>query len=221
MDKLFFIANWKSHKTTPEVHTFLWSFVPLLNKLDLANKQVIICPSFTGLEILSQFVRANDLPIAIGAQNISPFEQGAYTGEVNAQQIKEFAGYVIIGHSERKKYFHESPEEITQKVKQAKAAGLTVILCVQDDEDTVVEGADIIAFEPPSAIGTGKPDSPEDIAKVFQKLYHMNPSALLLYGGSVTPENIKDFLNISYLRGFLIGGASLDPDEFYQLIAQC
>lgn len=221
MNDLIFIANWKSHKLTKDVHAFLWTLAPLLNKLDLSSKKIIVCPSFTSLEILAQFVRANDLPIAIGAQNVSAFEQGAYTGEVNAEQLKEFCTHVIIGHSERKKYMHETPDDIKQKVEQAKKAGLTVILCVQDENDTVVEGVDMIAFEPPSAIGTGNPESPENIAKVFEKLYDRYPSASLLYGGSVKPDNIKEFLAITHLQGFLIGGASLDPDEFYQLIAQC
>lgn len=221
MNKLLFVANWKSHKLTKDVHPYLWTLTPLLSKLDLSNKEIVVCPSFPTLEIFTQFVRVNDLPIGVGAQNISAYDEGAYTGEVNAEQVKEFAGYVIIGHSERKKYLKETPEDIKLKVEKAKQAGLTVILCVQDENDTVVDGADIIAYEPPTAIGTGKPDSPENIAKVFQKLYDRYPSVRFLYGGSVKPENIKDFVSVPHLQGFLIGGASLDPDEFYQLIAQC
>lgn len=221
MDTKYFIANWKSHKSTQEAREFMWAFARLLPQLDLSDKKIIICPPYPSLTVCTEFVRANDLPIALGTQNISAFPAGAYTGEINGEQIKEFATYVVIGHSERKRYFHETPEDIRQKVDQAKVSGLIPILCVQNEDDTVVDGVGIIAFEPPSAIGSGKPDSPEDIEKVFGALHEKYPSSQLLYGGSINEENIKNFLAVKHLKGFLIGGASLDPQQFYQLMSVC
>lgn len=221
MSKKLFIGNWKSHKTVAQTHDFMWQFAKLVQEHPLPEAEIIICPSFTSLQQCSEFVRANNLPIEIGAQNISAFEAGAYTGEVNAQQVKEYATHVIIGHSERKRLLGETGEDIGKKVHQAHDSGLTVILCVQDENDTVVDGVKIIAYEPPSAIGSGVPDTPEHIAEVFEKLHEKYAGARLLYGGSVNEKDVKQFLAIPHLQGFLIGGASLEPQRLHELISLC
>ena len=159
-----------------------------------------------------------ELPIQLAAQNISSFPEGAYTGEINARQIKEFAQYVIVGHSERKKYLHESEMDIENKVREAKASDLQVIQCIQDEHSVIHEGVSVVAYEPPSAIGSGNPDDPEHIKSVFSLVTEERSGLQLLYGGSVNKDSLKGFLDIEKLSGFLIGGASLEAESFLSLL---
>src|SRR5579872_3663207 len=109
MKKLYIIANWKSYKTTQEAKDWLIEAKKMLSEKPLTeNKVFVLCVPFTLLSLVSQFIHENSLPIFVGSQDISPFGMGAYTGEINAAQIKEFANYALIGHSERRRYFHES-----------------------------------------------------------------------------------------------------------------
>jgi triosephosphate isomerase len=165
-------------------------------------------------------VTEHEISVSLGAQDVSAFPDGAYTGEVGADQIKEFADFVIIGHSERRKYQGETVEQIAQKVIQAQAVGLTVILCVQDENDPIPDGVDLVAFEPPSAIstfGVGKAEDPQEVNRVFNIL-QTKTNAVLIYGGSVDASDISNYRSVEHLSGFLIGGASLEPESFSQLI---
>lgn len=218
MDKKIFIANWKSHKTKDEAIAFFEYLKDNISKLDPSSKEIVIAPPFTLLSKSRHLIDKYKLPIKLCAQNVSSFPEGAYTGEINAKQVKEFAEYVIVGHSERRKYLHEKDYDIENKVREADEVGLQVIQCVQDENSPVFKGAKIVAFEPPSAIGSGNPDDPQHIAEVFEKIKKDYPQVNLLYGGSVAPENINQFLEIDNLSGFLIGGASLEPDSFISLL---
>lgn len=221
MKKLFIIANWKSNKTIEEAEKWLHDFAEVLksDNSNIKNKEIIVCPSFTLLEH-SRYCSANlKLPLKLGAQNISPFDRGAYTGEVFGSQIKEFAQYVIIGHSERRKNFSETNEMLAQKVLMAKKYNLTPIFCIQNEKTPVPQEIDVIAYEPPTAIGTGNPDTPENAEKVAGFIKEKNKDVTnVLYGGSVTSENVNSFTKMPNIDGVLVGGASLDLVEFSQII---
>ncbi len=219
MDTKYYIANWKSHKTKDEAVAFFEHLTANISESDIKNKEIVIAPPMTLLAKCRYLVDKNNLPVSLSAQNVSSFPEGAYTGEVNAKQVKEFAKYVIIGHSERRKYLHESEADIENKVREAHENGLTVIQCIQDENGVVHNGVEIVAYEPPSAIGTGNPDTPEHIAQVFDVITSQNPSVKVLYGGSVNTDSIKSFLQIEKLGGFLIGGASLDAATFLSLLS--
>lgn len=218
MEKKLFIANWKSHKSNQQTTDFLSYLKDKINDYDLSDKEIIIAPPFTQLSYCKKFIEDNSLPVNLSSQNVSSFPEGAYTGEINAGQVKEYAQYVIVGHSERRKYLHESDTDIENKIREAREFGLKIIQCIQDENSVIHSGADIIAYEPPTAIGTGNPDNPEHISEVFKTIAEQNPNIILLYGGSVNPENIKSFLQVKNLSGFLIGGASLDAEEFLALL---
>lgn len=221
MEKTLLVANWKSHKSYQQTQEYFRKFVEKKDQLALSRTEIVICPSFPSLESAKTIVDAHALPVQIGVQTISQFEEGAYTGEVAASQIQSVARYVIIGHSERRQNFGETEEIIEQKVAQAHAVGLSVILCVQGGETPVYENVACIAYEPISAIGTGNPDSPENVTAVLSAIHEKAPNARLLYGGSVDPETISQFLSIKHIHGFLVGGASLDPDTFLSLVSAC
>lgn len=219
--KNLIVANWKSHKNLSEVQEFFKVLSPQIKEMNLENTEVVISPSFPFIQTCRHFIDENRLPVLVAAQNISPFSQGAYTGEVAASQISDLAQYVIIGHSERRNYFKEDEELIEEKISLAKEVGLKVILCVQDENTVVYEGVDTVAYEPIGAIGTGRPDDPERVEEVLAQLHDKYPSVRLLYGGSVDESSIHNYTQIDLVKGFLVGGASLDADKFFQLIKVC
>ncbi|MBI2031525.1 MAG: triosephosphate isomerase [Candidatus Levybacteria bacterium] len=220
MKKLFLIANWKSNKTLQEAEKWLHDFQEKLTSenLDLSYKEIIICPSFTSLEHVNYCCKNLNLPIQIGVQNISPYETGAYTGEVNGVQIKELANYVIIGHSERRDNFSEDNKIIEKKVEMANKHDVSAIFCIQNAQTPIPENIKIVAYEPPTAIGTGNPDTPENAEEVAKNVKEKTGIETILYGGSVTSKNINSFTKMPTINGALVGGASLDPFEFLRIV---
>lgn len=219
MKPLFIAGNWKSNKTVSEASEWLRNFKLQTVNLKLETQiHVILCVPSTLLYPLKQEVASLQLPIELGAQDISPFGEGAYTGEVNAKQIKEVADWVIIGHSERRKYFGETDEVLGQKVVRAKTVGLRVIYCVPDAETIVPQGVDVVAYEPVWAIGTGKSDSPQNANHVVTTIKKKSMVKTVIYGGSVTAENVQTFVAQAAIDGVLPGGASLDASKFAALI---
>lgn len=214
-------ANWKSHKNREDAKKFWDEIIVQKEMLKTSSVEVLLCPPFSLLSDAIDAVRVHALPISIGAQNVSSFPEGAYTGEIAATQLAGLATHVIIGHSERRDYLQESEHLIEMKIKQAKDAGLTVILCVQDKDATVYEGVDIVAYEPVHAIGTGTPDDPLHVQETLEALFSRYPNVRFLYGGSVNPDTIQQFLAIKHISGFLVGGASLEASSFMELIGIC
>lgn len=217
MKKLFIIANWKSNKNIEEATQWIqgmssFKFPPA------EEKEVIICPPFTLLSTLKSLIDGEKLPIKIGSENLSPFGQGAYTGEESAEQVKEFAEYVILGHSERRKNFGETDEVLSQKVKKALDNNLTPIYCVQGIDTPIPAGVQLVAYEPVFAIGTGTPDTPEDAEFVAKTIKEKHSVKYVIYGGSVTGEDVRKFTQLPSVDGVLVGGASLDAEKFIKII---
>ncbi|MEX2013196.1 MAG: triose-phosphate isomerase family protein, partial [Candidatus Levyibacteriota bacterium] len=149
----------------------------------------------------------------------SEFSEGAYTGEVNASQVKEFAEYVIIGHSERRKNFNEDDNLLDKKVSMAVSQEIIPIFCVSDAIMKIPSAVKIVAYEPIFAIGTGDADSPDDAEKVARKIKDNNGNVeRVLYGGSVDPSNVSLFTRMENTDGVLVGGGSLDASEFLKII---
>jgi triosephosphate isomerase len=221
MKKLFIVANWKSNKTYPD--TLLWIDGFRSAQFDLENnneREIVICPSFINVASVQNDLQTKyQLPVKIGAQNLSPYEHGAYTGEVHAEQIKYYADYVIIGHSERRQHFGETDEILAEKVKMAVAVDLKPIFCIQGKETPIPEAVEIVAYEPIFAIGSGHPDTPEDAEDVAKTIKEKNPHVkYVLYGGSVNKDDVHSFTELPSVDGVLVGGASLDPEHFMKII---
>ncbi len=217
MNKVFIVANLKSYKNEQEGKAWLEEFTKHKEELDrYGDREVIIAPPFT---LLPSFASAfSGTKVMLASQNLSPFDEGAYTGEVNAKQVKDFANYVIIGHSERRNYFKESEEMLYEKTYQAIKYGLTPIFCVQAEQTIVPEGVRIIAYEPTFAIGSGHPDTPESANTVAQSFMEKNKNYCVLYGGSVNETNVRSFLTEGKIKGVLVGSESLNPQQFVQII---
>lgn len=219
MKPLLIIANFKSNKTLSEAKEWLQEISKFKSQIsNLPNKEIIVCPSFVHLPIFNSFIPEHKLPIRLGAQNISRLPGGSYTGEVNGSQIKDFADFVLIGHSERRGTFGEDESVIEEKLKMAREYNLTPILCVQNENNKIPQEVSIVAYEPVLAIGSGNPDTPENAQNLAQKIKEQTKVHHVLYGGSVTPENVKSFTEMRDIDGVLVGHESLDPLEFLKII---
>ena len=210
--------------------------------------EIIICPPFLWLSDLAAEFK-NKRSLAFGAQNCHWELSGAYTGEVSAAMLAEMGTkYVILGHSERRQFMGETDAIVNLKIKTVLKTELRPILCVgeKDGEEMnlVVEeqlnkdlmGLNvnqmreiIIAYEPVWAIGTGRPCLPDNalsatlfIKRILTKIYSrfLAEKTPILYGGSVEAKNALDYIKIANMNGLLVGGASLEVEEFIKIIKQ-
>lgn len=207
--------------------------------------KIVVCPSFPYLAQVSQILEQSS--VELGAQDVSVATSGAYTGEVSANMLKDFAcQWVIVGHSERRAYHGESSEVVADKAKTAIANGLTPVVCVGEvlaDREAgrtlaIIEeqlkpvlalGAEalnqlVIAYEPVWAIGTGLTATPEQAQEVHAFIRAQLASAgaanvQILYGGSVKASNAASLFAMADIDGALVGGAALNAEEFLAIAA--
>jgi len=245
MKKRLISANWKMHKTVQETEEFLKTFLKICNPGP--DREVLIFPPFTSLPAAVQILKNSPIKLGAqnchwekkGAftGEISP----VMLRDLGCE-------YVIIGHSERRHIFGEEDEILNKKLISALEEGLRPVLCVgekiEDREagmtekvietqlrlglsrlENHIDRIDV-AYEPVWAIGTGVPATPEDAVKVHRfinkVLDSLNPSrrgeTRILYGGSVKPSNASEFMKHDEIEGLLVGGASLDPESFAQIV---
>jgi len=223
--------------TCAETRNYLENFLPLIK--DIPNdRKIVIAPPFTAISTFSNYSNFDYLDIA--SQNIHWEEQGAFTAEISPKMLIEHnVKYAIVGHSEPRKYFSESDEQINKRAVFAQSSGLTPIVCVGEsleqrergEAERVItrqveqglENTDpsnlIIAYEPIWAIGTGKTCEAIDANKIcalIRKLIGFN-DLIIQYGGSVKPNNIDEIMSMSDIDGVLVGGSSLDPISFSRI----
>lgn len=214
---MWIIANWKSNKNIKEALDWVASVGPELPKDE--RLKVVVCPPFIDVEEVKKEIRVGNFPMMVGVQDLSPFEEGPYTGEETAAILKDLVELAIIGHSERRENFNETDEMVAQKSSEARKYNIIPLVCVQNAETIIPEGVKLVAFEPVEAIGSGQPDTPEDAAAVASQIKAKQGQNIeVLYGGSVTSENCVSFLKQTSLSGLLIGKASLEPTEFVKIV---
>jgi len=221
MKQLFIIANWKENMLEEQARE--WYQQMVTGEWQTGNKTVIVCPPFTLLSEIKQLVTAKRIPLQVGAQNISEFPQSAHTGEEAGDMLKEYAEYVIIGHSERRA-MGETDEIVNKKIAKAQEYNLLPIVCVSNEEQThslVLPSQPIqslIAYEPLHAIGTGKAEDPQEANSVAKNIKTRLGNVAVLYGGSVNEKNVHLFTQQEYIDGVLVGGASLIAGTFIEII---
>lgn len=228
----FVIGNWKMNGS----RALLREMIQKMRDIKSKNRAVL-CVPFTML------YEKNDV-VALGAQDVSTHERGAYTGEISASMLAEVgAKYVIVGHSERRMYHDETNDIVRDKATRALENGITPIICVGETMDekragktfdiitaavresvpSDVKDTIIIAYEPRWAIGAGITPTTAEIAEahrvIADTLSHMGLDGTpILYGASVNAENVDEITTIEHVDGVLVGGASLKPDEFVSII---
>jgi len=216
-------------------------FEAVKNGCQRATSEVVICPPNPYLPLLK------GLGLPLGAQNICFEERGPFTGEISALIVKDLGvEYVILGHSERRKYFNETDEIVNKKIKSALRTGLKAILCVGETaaerdegkknevlENQIREGLGgiindgiasvsellIVSYEPVWAIGTGKNCDIDETKITVEFIKNILPAGVkVLYGGSVTSQTSGDYVKQAGVDGLLVGGASLNSEEFVKIV---
>lgn len=217
MKTIWIIANWKSNKNIAEALAWVDTVGPQVLKRE--NLKVVVCPTVICLEEVKKAILVGGYQVIVGSQDLSSFDTGAFTGEEAARILQDVVDLSILGHSERRQNFGETDEMVAEKVIQARQYNIEPLVCCQDANTPIPEGVELVAYEPIFAIGTGTPDTPQNANNVAQTLKNKYRGDLeVLYGGSVTSENAKAFLQQENISGLLIGRASLDPDEFIKII---
>jgi triosephosphate isomerase len=245
MRKPFVAGNWKLHGSRESAGALARAVVDGLP--DALACEVAVCPAFVHLGDVARVLR--DSGVALGAQDVSAEEQGAFTGEVGAAMLREFdCAYAIVGHSERRALYAEGDCLVARKFMAAQRAALSPILCVGETleqreagETAAVVGRQlkavldaagiaafaqaVVAYEPVWAIGTGRTATPAQAQEVHALIRAALSAAdasiargtRILYGGSVKAANAAEIFAQPDVDGGLIGGASLDPDQFVQI----
>lgn len=227
---MIIVLNNKSNLTKEE---FL-KYKEDIQKLNFKTSNVILIPS-------NIYLAAANIPnISLGSQNVSMYEMGPHTGEVSASQLKQLGvSYCLVGHSERRKEQHETNIEIRNKIKNLLNQGIIPILCIgetkeekntahtviyQELQEALIGLTEeelkkvIIAYEPVWSIGTGLIPTSTEIESIVTKIKETYPNNLVLYGGSVTLENIEKLTQENAVDGYLLGGLSLQLDKVQILI---
>jgi len=180
------------------------------------DKKLVVCPSLLHLVWFTSRVRSKKVPVDVGAQDVSAFPMGTYTGETAAQSLSALASYAIIGHSERRHHNYEDKSLIQQKILEANKAGLKVILCAESPESYVGK-IYALAYEPSTAVGSGVAADPQASYAVMSELKSAQEAEFYLYGGSVNKDNVQSFLSVGF-EGVLVGRKSLDPTHLFQIV---
>lgn len=239
--EIHIVGNWKMNQTLHEISNFFIEMTKM--KMELKCK-AWIAPQALHIPILKEIAFTTGA-IQVGAQNCSEHDSGAFTGEISPLALADIgAEFVIIGHSERRTIYKEGNELLNKKVLAALKHNLKVIYCVGEtleereanktfsvlEEQLSVGLKDIsadkahllmIAYEPVWAIGTGKVATSEQAeeahAFIRSKLLQNSEQTIILYGGSVKPDNIDALLRKENIDGALVGGASLKSADFKAL----
>lgn len=237
-------GNWKMNGLASS-QAELEALANLLKEGGTAACDVLICPPFT---LVAAFAAASAAGIAIGAQDCHTAKNGAHTGDISAEMLKDAgATYVIVGHSERRADHGESNDLVKAKAEAVHAEGLKAIVCVGETEaerdagrtlDVVLgqvanslpaaatPSNTIVAYEPVWAIGTGRTPTTDDVAEVHtairealnERFGAAGEGFAILYGGSVKPSNAHELMAAANVNGALVGGASLKATDFNGII---
>lgn len=248
--KKLIAGNWKMNGTIDDARSLIADIINKVHDMDevLAACDLLVCPPYIHLAAVDHSLHGIDY-IALGGQSCSRWDNGAHTGNISAEMLKDVGcSYVILGHSERRQGVGETDEIVSQKAIQAYDKGLTAIICVGETEEqreigkendvvatqlagSIPAGATaqntVIAYEPVWAIGTGKTATPDDVKSMHAFIRESlagkvenSDQVRILYGGSMKPDNAKELLSTPNVDGGLIGGASLKADDFVKIAQQ-
>ncbi len=244
MHQKLFVANWKMNKSFAQELEFCTTHLEGLRQLSSEpHTELVICPSFPSLFSVAELLQ--DTMVGIGAQQCSPHPKGAYTGQVSAQSLKETGcRYCIVGHSEQRARGITN-EEVADQAARLFEQDMLPIICIGETIDEyekklmfdvlqkqlkpilpiLQQQPYAIAYEPVWAIGTGLVPDQEYLKSIYGwldthiKKFNSEGSYRLLYGGSVDEKTIRDVSSISGIKGFLIGGASLDFKKLEKIVS--
>jgi triosephosphate isomerase (TIM) len=245
-------GNWKMNLNHLEAIALVQKIAFALPEKYFAKVEVAVLPPFTDIRSVQTLVDGDKLKLRYGAQDLSRYDSGAYTGEVSGLMLAKLGcSYVTVGHSERREHHGETDDLVNAKVKAALKHDISPILCVGEPlevreagnhvahtTDQLIAGLKglkteqvtkvVLAYEPVWAIGTGRVATPADAQEVCGAMRarlaekygeQIAGDVRILYGGSVKSGNIGDLVKQDDIDGALVGGASLDAEEFTKLCA--
>jgi triosephosphate isomerase (TIM) len=225
MRKIFIAGNWKMNKTFSEADDFIAEAAEFLKGVNLGNTEVIICPPAVFIELATDVASESDF--YVGAQNVSEYDDGAFTGEVSANMLRSCElDFCIVGHSERRKYFQDYDDVVNKKIRQLHKNDVVPIFCVGETleerekgitqaivlnqlekglKDVEYNGNLLIAYEPVWAIGTGKTATPEQAQEIHGIIRH--------WLSEKYDEEVSEDISILY-------GGSVKPENIQELLFQ-
>jgi triosephosphate isomerase len=251
MRKPLIAGNWKMNLNHLEAIAVTQKLSYSLDDKDYDAVDVAVIPPFTDLRSVQTLIDGDRLRLQYGAQDLSPENSGAFTGDISASMLSKLGcNFVIVGHSERRAIHHEGDELVNRKIKAALAHEIIPIFCIGEELAIREAGTHVehvlsqlrnglaglskpelkkivLAYEPVWAIGTGKTATPEDAQEVCAAIRaelgkiggaDIAAAARILYGGSVKSSNTVEIMKQPDVDGALVGGASLDPEEFARIV---
>lgn len=217
------VANWKTNLSHEQAKIWLQTITEQYHPF--AGIKVILAAPFPFLsELDKQF--GNKIEFILAAQDVSPYPQGSYTGSVPAALLKGTVDFVLVGHRERRKYFHETVQDVANKVTEALEEEITPILCVDMDiarqQAAAIELDEIeriiVAYTPADADQLEIPRNLSTIAEDIQRIASVFPGVPVLYGGGVSEKNVAELFAVPGLAGVMVAGGCLDPQAFVRLL---
>ena len=241
-------GNWKMHGTTNFATQLAQGLADRLNRKSGHRFDMLLCPPAPLLAAVRAEIKG--APALLGGQDCHPEAKGAFTGDISAEMLADAGcSHVIVGHSERRTGYGEKDALVRAKAEAACGAGLVPVICLGETLDEREQGralevvtrqladsvpaglaapAIVIAYEPVWAIGTGRTPRMEEIGEMhaalrdsLSRIVRDHAETRILYGGSVKPENARDLLAIANVNGALIGGASLNAADFWDIAEAC
>lgn len=224
----YVIGNWKSNQNLTE--SLVWiDGIHALKPHFSQDTSTILCLPFTDIAAFNHKLADLKIPIITGAQDVSRFAPGKHTGEITANMLGELVIYCLVGHSERRLDFGETSEIVAEKARLLLENSITPIVCLdlpyldEQIKELFQKGIDVsrcfFVYEPISAIGTGKPITPIEVNHITNQIgFLLDNVAPILYGGSVTADNVKSFVDQGRIDGVLVGTDSLEPALFSGII---
>lgn len=219
------LANFKSNKSSSDTIEWFERFLNVVESDVLEKIDISIAPSFISIAMVKEMIDKSGKKITLSIQDISSYSSGSYTGAISGQNLNELKiNYAIVGHSERRKYFRETPNDVALKVVQCLENNITPVLCVDTDyldEQLGLLGEKelekcVYAYEPISAIGTGQNADVGSVKEVIEKIKRLAGDVRVIYGGSVDEFNINEYLLVA--DGVLPSTSSLNVDQFFKVI---
>jgi len=244
------IGNWKMNLDYVEAVHLGQQLGVLLKNKPVEHTDIVVVPPFVDIRSVTSIVESERIPMDVGAQHVSAFDNGAHTGEVSVAMLKRLnVQWVLVGHSERRAMYEMTDEVVLATLHAVVKGGVKVVLCVGEDlsvrEDngheafvtSQLESAlgqlderyrelVTVAYEPIWAIGTGLTASTDQVGEMTRHIRRVLTTlslgdARVLYGGSVNADNASSLINESDVDGFLVGGASLKAESFMSIIQSC
>lgn len=235
--KKLIVGNWKMNLSRAQAR----DLATALATRETPKADIVLCPAHVWLAAVARTLQ--DSGVRLGAQDVSAHDSGAFTGEISAAMLQELnVSYVIVGHSERRHHHLETDPQVRAKAEAAIRHGIIPIICVgetafereggrqqeivarQLDESLPKTGTYVVAYEPVWAIGTGKTATIQDIEKMHRfiretlaRRVDRAEQVTILYGGSVKAANAPEILATANVDGVLVGGASLQAEEFWAI----